>query len=140
MMSGANGDAQLVKQHANVIRMNIADKKRNYCAFVFGSAEDFHAVNFHQAVCGIFSQFFFISGNAFYSDFLQVFQRFSQCCRTDIIGCSCLEFERKFVVSRFFKSDGLDHFTSALIGWNFPKPFPFAVKYSDTGGSVYFMP
>ena len=107
---------------------------------MFGSAENFHAFYFHQPVCGISGQFVFVIGNSVDTGLSDVAKSFCQGCGTYVIRCACFEFERKFVVSRFFKSDGLDHFTSALIGWDFPKPFPFAVKHSDTGGSVYFMP
>ena len=54
---------QFVKQHADVVGMNIPNQKGYDCAFVLRSSENPHAVNFHQLSGSIAGEFVFIGSN-----------------------------------------------------------------------------
>ena len=138
-MTGSHGYSQFVKQHADIVGMNIPNQKRYDCAFVFRSSENPHAVNFHQLSGSIAGEFVFVVSNSLDTDIFHIFQCFGKCRRADIVGGTGFEFKWKLVVGGFFKSYSLDHFAATLIGWDALEPLTFAIKHANTGGCINFM-
>lgn len=75
VMSGANGDALLVKDRADVVRMNVFDRERQNGCFFLRRADNAHAFDCRKFFGRVFEQFVFIAGGGFKINRIQIINR-----------------------------------------------------------------
>src|ERR1044072_475133 len=78
MMAGANGDALLIEDSANVVRMNIVDRERDHTQFFFRRADDAYAFNRQQPLRRVVQQVMLVSRGFLATDDVQIINRRAQ--------------------------------------------------------------
>ena len=119
--------------------MNVTDKEGYHRSTVSSFTEYTHSRNFFQTLQSISCQFMLMGGYLLQTDTIHIIECFRQSGSSDIVRCTGFKLERKFIESRFFKRDMLNHLSSSLVRRKAVQPFFLSIKYADTCRTIYFM-
>lgn len=111
MMAGAEGEAHLIEEGAEVVVVNAFKVEGEGSGAVFGTV-DGEAIELAEDLSGAFDEEGFVRGDVFDSQVIHKVESGSEGDASFDIGRSSFEFEGGIVVGRLFKGDFFDHFAA----------------------------
>ena len=139
MMTCTHSNAKTIEQSAHIKMMNIAYEETYHGILMLRSSEETHSRYLFHLLHSIASKLLLVSKDVVKSKFGYIVK---SCCKSvgcHIVWCTSLKLEWQLLESSLLKAYALYHLASSLIRRHFIEPFLFAIKYADTGRTIYLM-
>src|SRR6056297_2997143 len=139
VMPRADSNPHFVEEYTDIRGVCPVDEEGDEARFFPGLSDKLNAVDVFQLVCGVRKQLLIVSGYLFSPDLDHILHRFRQTYGACNIRSAGFKLERQFIKCRTLKTNGFDHFATALIRGEGIEPFFLTIQNTDSGRSQHFV-
>ena len=139
VMTGTDGDPHLVKNHADVIGVSLAEQEADGARVVGGLTDETHTADGTQSVHGTIDKLTFTDGDIVHAYAVDKINSGSQTYSSDIIGSAGLKLERRSGESGSREADLVNHLATAHPGAHTFEPLHLSIESSRTERTINFM-